>query len=185
MTSDHIDECVNKNTQLNLANVQRNAARDYYEYIVPSSMKQLLVMSSKEELDRKALNNGHMFKYRFGFEPTFLARQKIIELQCKHEWSDQEVRDLHQTGNLRINRDHVQLKVYPFELATGIILIIITTLMCAFLFLLVHFSDAFVWKRVIAEFLIGSGFIITTRSFYQSFIAPWRLLTSSGAIAKK
>ena len=112
------DDRVNINIQFNLANSQRNAARDYYEYILPGSMKQLLLMSTKEELDRMALNNGYMFKYRFGFEPTSLARQKIIKLQCKHDWSDQEVRDLYKTGNLRINRDHVQLKVYPFEFAT-------------------------------------------------------------------
>ena len=179
------DDRVNINIQFNLANSQRNAARDYYEYILPGSMKQLLLMSTKEELDRMALNNGYMFKYRFGFEPTSLARQKIIKLQCKHDWSDQEVRDLYKTGNLRINRDHVQLKVYPFEFATGIILIMITTVMCAFLFLLVHLSNAFVWKCVIAELLICIGFIITTRFLYKTYIAPWRILTSTGAIVKK
>ena len=59
------DDRVNRNIQFNLANSQRNAARDYYEYILPGSMKQLLLMSTKEELDRMALNNGYMFKYRF------------------------------------------------------------------------------------------------------------------------
>ena len=68
------DDRVNRNIQFNLANSQRNAARDYYEYILPGSMKQLLLMSTKEELDRMALNNGYMFKYRFGF---IVCQEKI------------------------------------------------------------------------------------------------------------
>lgn len=47
-----------------------------------------------------ALNNSDFFRQRFGFEPSKLARQQVLEIQEKHELSDREVRWLRRSGQL-------------------------------------------------------------------------------------
>lgn len=179
MTNNYTDEHI----QLNLGNEQRNAARDYYEYVVYGSIKQILAMSHRDELDCRALNNGTMFKHRFGFEATDLVRQKIIKLQRTYDIFDGEINRLYRSGNLRITRKNIRIKAYRLEPVLGWVQIFFFFMMSAMVLWHIELSNATIWKKVAGELFITTSLTAGTWLLHQLYIAPWRILSRSGALA--
>jgi hypothetical protein len=67
--------------QINLIGEQRKATGDYNEYFIPGSIKLVLATWTQEKRNSMALNNSNFFRYRFGFEPSKVARQQVLEIQ--------------------------------------------------------------------------------------------------------
>lgn len=61
---------------------------------------------SSEELYEKALKNSLFFKRRFHFEPADPKhRKQILDLQLRHHLTDQQIRQLRLSGELRRNKN--------------------------------------------------------------------------------
>lgn len=75
-----------KNIQVNIANEQRNAARDYWEVHAHGNLKYTMAVWPQARLDEQAIENSRFFKARFGFEANTIARIKVIAFQKKFDF---------------------------------------------------------------------------------------------------
>ncbi|OQW72275.1 hypothetical protein ACH5Y9_14900 [Methylomonas sp. BW4-1] len=106
-------------THLNIDGIQRNAGRDYYEYIALSSIKTLLTCAPKALLDRIALDNPRMFECRFGFETSLTIRQQILAIQNRYDFTDKQMRGFRVSGTLKITPEEAKLVPSRLALAAG------------------------------------------------------------------
>lgn len=169
-------------TQLNYALEQRNAARDYHEYFVPGSIKLLLTMRSQEQLNRMALDNSRLFRYRFGFEPPKVVRQQVLDIQKKYDLTDPEVRWLRHAGQLQISRTRAKLVPSRLMPATGWLQLAMLSLVCIALVFQIAFSTAPAWKQALGQLVVSILWFGGAWGLNSLFLAPWQTLKRSGAI---
>jgi hypothetical protein len=175
----------NSQTQLNLAETLRNAGRDYHEHSMSGSIKLFLTISTMAELRRVATDNSRLFRHRFGFEPSNKAvREQVLAIQAKYDYTDRDIRLLHQSGQLSISPDGiVTLKpswIMPF---VGYIQLFILSVVCAALIVHVGYSSAPAWKLMIGQVIAGAFWFGGAWALNRLYIAPWRILKRSGVVA--
>lgn len=169
--------------QVNLATHQRNAGRDYHEFFVPGSIKLLLATKTKEELDRMAIDNSRLFNYRFGFEPPTIVRKQVLTIQQKYDFTDREVRWLKRAGQLQISRKEAKLVPSRLMPITGWIQLVAFSLVCVAMTFQIAFSSNPAWQQALGQLLV-SGFWFGGLSIMNTlYLAPWRALERSGALA--
>lgn len=170
-------------TQLNYALEQRNAGRDYHEYFVPGSIKLLLATCSQEELNRMALDNSRLFRYRFGFEPPKkVVRQQVLDIQKQYELTDEEVRWMRHAGQLQISRNEAKLVPSRLMPATGWLQLAMLSLVCIALVFQIAFSAAPAWKQGLGQLVVSILWFGGAWGLNSLFLAPWQTLKRSGAI---
>jgi hypothetical protein len=169
--------------QINLAEDQRNAARDYHEYFVPGSVRLALATWSKAKLDEIALDNSTMFRHRFGFEsPMAVVRKQVLDIKNQYELSDREIRWLRHSGQLIISRKEAKLKPARMLPITGWILSTLLGLTCAGMLFIIVFSTAPAWKHALGEIVVSAIWMGTFWILNLLHFAPYRALKDSGAI---
>lgn len=170
-------------TQFNLAQFQRNAGRDYYEFFVPSSIKLMLATTPQAELDTMAKDNGRMFRYRFGFSATKQVRQQVIALQQTYELEDSDIRWLKHAGHLRISRTEMTIDASRLMPISGWIQVALFSVLCIGLLLQVAFSAAPEWKQGLGQIGVAVFWFAGAVMLLKFFVLPWNTLKRSGAIA--
>ncbi len=168
--------------QINLALEQRNAGRDYYEFFIPGSIKLALATWPKAKLDAHSIDNGYMFRYRFGFEPTPIVRQQIIEIQNKYHYTDEEVRWLKRSRHFAISRNSLKIETSPLMPAVGWLQIIMLSLFCISMVLKIEFSQAPEWNRGLGTLSLMGIWFAGSWILYKLYLYPWKTLKQSGAI---
>lgn len=169
--------------QHNSAVMLRNAGRDYHEHFTPASIKQFLATSFKAELDRIALDNSRLFRYRFGFEPNTLVRRQILTIQNQHDYSDRDMRWLRQSGQLSISHDSLvtlkPIKMIPFVGWTQMALLSIVCTALIFQFGNVTAPD---WRVMLEQVLTGTFWFCGAWLLNRLYFAPWRIMKRSDII---
>lgn len=175
-------ECPKTQKQINIAQNQRNASRDYHEYHIHliQSPKILMMTLSESELDELSINNEKNFKYRFGRSFNFEIRKKIIELKRENQWTTKDTRQLLVTGGIQINPSSQTVKTYrePYSYFAAWLLIgLVTIYYAGFILLLSNLPNTL--KVFLAQFIIAGICISTFRLYHWTFISPYHLLAKA------
>ena len=168
--------------QINLGSEQRNAARDFNEYVIPGSIKLVLATWTEEKRNRTALDNSNLFRYRFGFEPPKVVRQQVIEIQQKHDLTDREVRWLHRSGQLKVTRTEAKLIPSRLMPAAGWIQVSILSFFCLAMTLQIAASNAPAWKQALGQLIISGLWFGGACMLNSLLLAPWRTLKRAGVV---
>lgn len=168
--------------QTNHANEQRNAARDYHEKNIYQFTEGANSCLPDTKLDALAADNEAMFRQRFGFDATPTVRPQVLAIKKQYELNNREIFGLYRAGHLVITRKEARLKpdiwsvkFFQLQLATLVMLFLSIGLQ-------IVFSDAPVWKQILAGCAIACLFALTIILFDAVFLSPWRTLKNSGAI---
>lgn len=169
--------------QLNLADGQRNAGRDYYERYenrVPDSIKLYLATTSSDRLDEEAIDNERLFAYRFGFDAPRVVREQIVAIKQRYGFTDRELRWLRRSGQLRIRHTEAKLASDPWVMRSGWIQMAIFTFVCVISILQVAFSIEPSWKQALGMTALLAVWFAVAWGINSLYIAPWRLLRRVG-----
>lgn len=170
-------------SQLNLGKANRNAGRDYYEMLIPGSIKLVLATTKRERLNEMAQDNNYLFKYRFGFEATTPVRKQVIDMLTRYDLSDKEVRILKRSGQLVINRTKATLKK-PSRWITifgWAYVVFIGLVVFARLYALTQNQELETAGQILQVILTYVIFSIVLWVVLSLFILPGRILKQSGA----
>ena len=170
-------------SQLNLGQANRNAGRDYYEMLIPGSIKLVLATTKRERLNEMAQDNSYLFKYRFGFEATTPVRKQVIDMLNRYDFSDKEIRILKRSGQLVINRTSAKLKK-PSRWVTALGWFYIGLVGLAVftrLFTLTKNNELQSIEQAIQVALTYAVFAVALWAIMTTFILPSRILKQSGA----
>ncbi len=170
------------NTNINIADQQRNANRDYYEFNLASSMRVYMSTRSDDDLDRVAAMNQRMFKYRFGLTANATVRSKIIAIKSRYNLTDPEVKALLGSGQIRIKQQEVLATPDRVSPILGFVLLVIVSFICGLNIFSISVAQASPWRALIA---LGMIFIIWGICIYYTkklMVAPWRILERSGIL---
>lgn len=162
--------------QLNLADSQRNAGRDYFEVLAPGSMEIFMASRSGEELDRIALGNEHLFRHRFGFHANKAVRQQVLEIKQRYDMTDHDVRWLCRSTQMVIRGDQARISPDRITPVIGWLSFFALSFVCTGMMLQITLSGEPAWKQLLGLLFVGSlwfGMAWGLRVFY---IAPWRIM---------
>jgi hypothetical protein len=99
-----------RHIQINAAESQRNALRDYNEVLAPQSVGLYLAVTPQEDIDALTLNNATLFRRRFGFEAAKeMVRAQVLDIRQRYEMTDREIRWLRYSGLLSVTRTEARL----------------------------------------------------------------------------
>lgn len=170
------------NTQLNLGTHQRNAARDYYELLMPGSIELMLTATPQSELDALTQDNPRLFRRRFGFKATQAVRKQVVALQQTYEFDDSDIRWLKHSGHLQVSREGMRIQPSILMPICGWIQVVICTLIYLSVATQIMLSTAPEWKQ-------GLGLLGATVFWFAGagvsrklYLQPWNILKRSGAM---
>lgn len=168
-------------TQINIADEQRNAGRDFNEYHIRyfNDTKVLMLSLPEKELDQLSVDNGRHFQYRFGKDFNQNIRRQVITLKQQYQWTDPEVRKLLVTGGIRVSRrtDKVILYREHYSYYCAWVLIAATSMYYTMLILLMSSaSNPEAWRQMLAQFMAAGICGGTLWVFHWMFISPYHLL---------
>jgi hypothetical protein len=163
-------------TQLNLAETQRNAGRDYVEVVVPGSMEIFMASRSGEELDRIALGNEHLFRYRFGFHANKAVRQQVLEIKQRYDMTDHDVRWLCRSTQMTIRNNQARISPDRITPAVGWLSFFALSFVCAGMIFQIEFSSAPAWKQLLGHLFVGGLWFGMAWVLKVLYIAPWRIM---------
>ena len=169
-------------TNINIADQQRNASRDYYEFNLMPSIKVYMATRSDDDLDRVAATNQRMFKYRFGLTANSTVRSKIIAIKSRYNLTDPEVKALLGSGQIRIKQQEVLATPDRLSPILGFVLLVIVSVICGLNIFSISVAQASPWRALIA---LGMIFIIWGICIYYTkkfMVTPWRILERSGIL---
>lgn len=175
------EEPRSETTQLNLADSQRIAGRDYHEG-VPDSVKLYLVSKPDSVLDQEAIGNERLFYYRFGLDVPKAVREQIIALKQQHDFTDREIRWLRRSGHLRIKRGEVKLVPDRTMPIAGWVQLGLLSLVFSAGMLQVAYSTAPDWKQMLGQLVLASVWAGAAWLLHRLYIAPWRVLKLAGVM---
>lgn len=170
--------------QTNVANEQRNAARDYWEVHAQSNMKFAMATWPAKRLDETAIENPRFFKARFGFEASTIARIKVIAFQRKFDLLDSDITLLKRGSLLKVDRQGIRIDESYLMPLLGWLQISALGIAMTILLTMNGFSAAPEWKQAIGCVLLGLIFASTLIWIIRSCLLPWRLLKECGVLGK-
>jgi|APLak6261683748_1056154.scaffolds.fasta_scaffold01731_5 hypothetical protein len=169
-------------TNINIADKQRNASRDYYEFNLVPSMRVYMSTRSDDELDRVAATNQRMFKYRFGLTANATVRSKIIAIKSRYNLTDSEVKALIGSGQIRIKQHEVFATPDRVSPVLGFVLLLIVSIICGLNIFSISIAQASPWRVFIALGMIFSVWGLCIYYTKKFMVAPWRILERSGIL---
>lgn len=169
------EEQRSETTQLNLADSQRVAGRDYYEG-VPDSIKLYLASKPDAELDREVIGNERLFYHRFGLDLQLPAREQIIAIKQKHGYTDRQMGWLRLSGQLRIRQDRAWLAPNRSMAVAGWIQLGVLALVCMAMVFAIAFSTAPSWKQMVGQIIVAIVCLAGAWVLKNLYIEPWRLV---------
>ncbi|OQW72274.1 MAG: hypothetical protein BVN35_14175 [Proteobacteria bacterium ST_bin11] len=173
--------------QINFGGSQRNASRDYYEYLVPNSLKLLLAWTSMAELDRRALDNPELFKCRFGFAPPTTIREQVIAIRRQYDFTDHQIRWLRYSGLLKITAKEAKLAPSQLIFIAGWMLLLVVSLVCSSMLFRISYPTTMIpaWKQMAGYLFICGYWTMMAWPLGKLYLEPWYVLKRAGALAAK
>lgn len=168
------EENQRETVQMNIASEQRNAGRDYYEFLVPGSIELFLATRSIDEIDRISLANEHLFRHRFGFIANRAVRKQVIEIKQRYDMTDYDIRWLQRSTQMTIRNNEANISPDRVSLVFAWINFSVLSYVCMTMLFQISFSSAPAWKQALATILVGgvwSGLAWVLKSLY---VSPWR-----------
>lgn len=142
----------------------------------------MLATCSQEKLDKLSHDNEEFFKYRFGFSATKVVREQVLSFKAKYSLLDSELRQLKKTGFLQITRTKIKVSAPQSTRWIGWLQLAILVTMCTGMCFQIAYSNAPAWGQALGELLLVISACIGITHTYKSYIAPWKILSESGAI---
>ncbi|MGP1716435.1 MAG: hypothetical protein ACTS9Y_04590 [Methylophilus sp.] len=169
-------------TNINIADQQRNANRDYYEFNLASSMRVYMSTRSDDDLDRIAATNQRMFKYRFGLTANATVRSKIIAIKRRYNLTDPEVRALVGSGQISVKQHEVFATPDRVSPVLGFVFFVIVSFICGLNIFSISIAQTSPWTVFIALGMIFSVWGLCIYYTKKFMVAPWRILERSGIL---
>lgn len=162
----------------------QNAGHDFYAINLEShaghALNDLLHTLPMDKLDTLACQNERAFAKRLGFDACATVRHKIITLRREHDLTDRELRQLKQAGNLEIHGTTVGLSRNRAAPVFGWIGIGILVFFLLAYMALIEMHTGPVWRKLIAELLMGVVFLGPVYFLSQTCILPGRIFKRIG-----
>lgn len=167
---------------INIADNQRNASRDYYEFNLVPSMRVYMFTRSDDDLDRIATTNQRMFKYRFGLTANATIRSKIIAIKRRYNLTDMEIKALIGSGQIRAKHQEVLATPDMASPILGFVLLVIISFICGLNILSISIAQASPLKALVAIGMIFSIWGMCIYYIKRFMVSPWRILKRSGIL---
>lgn len=173
-------------TQINIADEQRNAGRDFNEYHIRyfNDPKVLMLSLPEEKLDQLSIESGNNFLYRFKRDFSPNIRKKVIVFKQQYHWTEREVKNLLATGGISVNRRTEEVKLYQerYSYIFGLIVMgVMTVYYMLFILLISSATNVVAWKQTLAQLTVAGICAGTLWVFNWMLISPYRLLQRSKA----
>ncbi len=164
--------------QINHAETQRNAARDFHEMRASLSIKAFLALTPQAEIDRLTLENrGRLFRHRFGFDaPRRHVRAQVLALQEQFEYTDRDIRWLKYSGQLRVTRDEAKLQPSRLMSIAGMFQLAIVVMVGLLCVARISFSPSSLWKQTLGEWAVLAICFGAAWWLNELHLEPWRLV---------
>lgn len=162
--------------QVNLGKELRTACRDYHEYFMTGSIKLVLATWSRAKLDEIALDNPTMFRYRFKFEASRIARQQVLAIQDKNDLTDGEICWMRRSGQLTIKRDEAKLTPTRMMPVMGWLQLGALSLVFGSGMIQIAYSSVFEWRQMMWQMVLAGVWGGVALLMFRLYIAPWRVL---------
>ena len=176
------DEEAGTNYQINVADSQRNAQRDYIEVLAPQSMKLYLVMAPQAHIDEQTLGNSGLFRHRFGFEAArHEVRAQVLAIQKRLEITDREMRWQRYSGQLQVTRTSATLKPDRMMPVLGWVQLSLFSLIFVAWVFQIGLSGTPAWKQILGQFAVAVVWSGVASVLLKLYIEPWNLLRKVGA----
>lgn len=171
------------NFQINIGQEQRIAGGDYTEInITTNSLEVALALLPAETVRELTLEKPDVFRHRFRFDATRLARAALLDLQDEYDFSDREICRLRDGGQLKIDRESASFTKDRVSPLIGWGQIHALSILTLALVLQIAFSVAPAWKQMIGQIVMASIWVGGLWIIHGSFIAPWELLRKVGLV---
>lgn len=167
-------------TQLNSGEQSRVAGGDYYEIAVPESIKTFMATTPSNVLDDHTQDNEEFFNYRFGFRINRVGRAQVMEIKHQHDLTDQEIRDLRQSGILSLKRGDIKLSPSWLLPAAAWVYAVVFSAISIVCMLAVQSGPTPNWRQDLALVIISACWAGSIWFVGKVHIAPWRLLKEVG-----
>lgn len=172
-----------KNIQVNIANEQRNAARDFWEVHAQGNLKYTMAVWPQARLDEQAIENSRFFKARFGFEANTIARIKVIAFQRKFDFQDSQIKMLKRSSFLRVTRHGIRVDKSLLVPILGWMQVVMLSIVILMLGSMVAYSKAPEWEQASGFMLLGIVLILTMIWVLKSCVMPRSLLKEYGVLS--
>ncbi|MEQ1662140.1 MAG: hypothetical protein ABL877_05550 [Thiobacillus sp.] len=173
------EEPRSETTQLNLADNQRVAGRDYYEG-APDSVKLYLVSKPDAVLDSEAIGNERLFYSRFNLDAPKIVRRQYIAYKQQHDFTDFQIRWLRWSGHLRIKGQEVTLVPDRMMPVAGWMQVGLLSLVFSAGMLQIARSTVPDWKQMLGQLVLATLWMGAWWLLHRLYIAPWRVLKRAG-----
>lgn len=171
-----------KTTNINIADEQRNANRDYYEFNLVASLRVYMSTRSDDDLDKVAATNQRMFKYRFGLTANATVRSKIIAIKRRYNLTDSEVKSLIGSGQIRVKQQEVFATPDRVSPVLGFVFFVIVSFICGLNIFSISIAQTSPWRVFVALGMIFSVWGLCIYYTKKFMVAPWRILDRSGIL---
>jgi len=183
-TGDVMDnEAQDKIIQVNFANEQRNAARDFCEVHTQSNLKYVMAVWPQARLDEQAIENCRFFKARFGFEATKEARSDVIAFQQRFGFYDSQIAMLKRSSFIRVDRHGVRVDKSLLVPVLGWMQIAMLSGVILMLGSMVAYSNSPEWKQAVGYMILGVVSFMTLMWVLKSCVLPRGLLKEYGVLS--
>jgi len=176
-----------KRLQINSAQEQRVANRDYHEKIVNhfNDAKTYMLSLPEDKLDQKSIESGRHFSYRFGRDFNPNIRQKVITLKRRYSWTEREVKQLLITGGIRVNRQTEEVRYYrDFHTYVfgWLVIVLMSTYYMLMIFSMSSAMHGVVWKQMLGQLTAAGLCTGTLWLFNWMLISPYKLLQRTTSV---
>jgi len=176
------NEAQDKIIQVNFANEQRNAARDFCEVHTQSNLKYVMAVWPQARLDEQAIENCRFFKARFGFEATKEARSDVIAFQQKFGFFDSQIAMLKRSSFIRVDMNGMRIDKSVLVPVLGWMQIAMLSSVILILASMVAYSNSPEWKQAVGYMILGVVSFMTLMWVLKSCVLPRGLLKEYGVL---
>lgn len=171
--------------QVNTAESQRNALRDYHEVRAPQSVGLYLAVTPQAEIDALTLDNATLFRRRFGFEAAKQSvRAQVLDMRLLHEMTDREIRWMRYSGFLQVTRTEAKLVPNRWIALAGWGQLVFFSILFGGWVLLFSGAEVPAWKQMFAQAAVATLWFTAGWALNKLYIEPWRLLRQLGVVSK-
>lgn len=171
--------------QVNAAESQRNANRDYNEVLAPQSLALYLAITPQAEIDALTLDNATLFRRRFGFEVAKQSvRAQVLEIRLRYEMTDREIRWQRYSGLLHVTRTEAKLVPDRRIVVAGWAQLVFFSILFGGWVLQIGVAELPAWKQMFGQAAIATMWFAAGWALSKLYIEPWRLLRNVGVLSK-
>lgn len=173
------------NPQINHGDQHRIAGQNYYENFqnhTPDSIQVYLATTPSARIDAESIDNERLFRHRFGFDASPVARSEFIAIKNRYQITDADLCKLRRAGQMSIQQTHARIAPDRLLPIVGWFYLSLFSLVCLAYGFQIAYSHAPSWKQSLGVVVISAFWLAVLWFVSTMHIHPWRLLKQVGAV---